>query len=190
MIMSSNEQAIKLEVIQQHVEELRRGSAVSSFSIKAQSQLRQLLDVSEDVYVQVTQHKVLKTLAFSQMHDRFDTVEDAHWSTFEWMFQGTEPQDETSHTTTSTLRDDKRRNEMSKSVVDWLSSGSGIYHISGKLGSGKSTLMKFLYNHERTRAELQKWAGMFHHFLHYRKFLLEDLVINPGPADLVQETGS
>lgn len=43
----------------------------------------------------------------------------------------------------------------------WLSSGNGIFHISGKLGSGKSTLMKFLCDHERTTVELQKWAGMY-----------------------------
>jgi hypothetical protein len=45
--------------------------------------------------------------------------------------------------------------------LHWLSAGNGIFHISGKLGSGKSTLMKFLCDHGRTTAELQKWAGMY-----------------------------
>ena len=44
--------------------------------------------------------------------------------------------------------------------VNWLSTGNGIFHIYGKLGSGKSTLMKFLCDHPRTESELQKWAGM------------------------------
>jgi len=43
--------------------------------------------------------------------------------------------------------------------LHWLSAGNGVFHIAGKLGSGKSTLMKFLCDHERTTAELQKWAG-------------------------------
>ncbi|KAK3314886.1 hypothetical protein B0H66DRAFT_563874 [Apodospora peruviana] len=43
--------------------------------------------------------------------------------------------------------------------LHWLSSGNGIFHISGKPGSGKSTLMKFLCDHPRTRTELTKWAG-------------------------------
>jgi hypothetical protein len=43
--------------------------------------------------------------------------------------------------------------------INWLSSGEGIFHISGKLGSGKSTLMKFLFSHCRTKTELRKWAG-------------------------------
>jgi chromosomal replication initiation ATPase DnaA len=45
--------------------------------------------------------------------------------------------------------------------IEWLSSGVGIFHISGKLGSGKSTLMKYLFNHPRTETELSKWAGAF-----------------------------
>jgi hypothetical protein len=45
--------------------------------------------------------------------------------------------------------------------IEWLSSGDGIFHISGKLGSGKSTLMKYLFNHPRTKIELSRWAGTF-----------------------------
>ncbi|KAH6714421.1 hypothetical protein BKA61DRAFT_359607 [Leptodontidium sp. MPI-SDFR-AT-0119] len=45
------------------------------------------------------------------------------------------------------------------SFVAWLRSGNQIYHISGKAGSGKSTLMKFLCQHSRVRKELESWAG-------------------------------
>ena len=41
----------------------------------------------------------------------------------------------------------------------WLRSGNQIYHISGKAGSGKSTLMKFLSQHSRVRKELESWAA-------------------------------
>lgn len=41
----------------------------------------------------------------------------------------------------------------------WLRSRAGVFHISGKAGSGKSTLMKFLCSHKRTREELRIWAG-------------------------------
>jgi ABC-type hemin transport system ATPase subunit len=41
----------------------------------------------------------------------------------------------------------------------WLSAGTGIFHISGKLGSGKSTLMKYLCGHPSTKALLNEWAG-------------------------------
>lgn len=46
----------------------------------------------------------------------------------------------------------------------WLSSGQGVFHVSGKLSSGKSTLMKFLSQHPRTKEELQRWAGTYDMF--------------------------
>jgi len=54
------------------------------------------------------------------------------------------------------LRDIERNYVARELFLHWLSSGNGIFHISGKLGSGKSTLMKFLCDHDRTTAELQK----------------------------------
>jgi NACHT domain len=40
----------------------------------------------------------------------------------------------------------------------WLKTGSGVYWINGKPGSGKSTLMKHIYDDERTRLYLKEWA--------------------------------
>jgi len=45
------------------------------------------------------------------------------------------------------------------SLITWLSSGHGIYHISVKLGSGKSTLMRYLCEHKQTKSLLKEWAG-------------------------------
>lgn len=59
------------------------------------------------------------------------------------------------------LGDVEHDSSVREPFLHWLSFGNGIFHISGKLGSGKSTLMKFLCEHERTIAELQKWAGMY-----------------------------
>lgn len=43
--------------------------------------------------------------------------------------------------------------------IAWLERDHGIFHISGKPGSGKSTLMKYLYQHKRTKEHLKIWAG-------------------------------
>lgn len=43
--------------------------------------------------------------------------------------------------------------------LSWLESGSGIFYISGKPGSGKSTIMKFLVREERTTSALKSWAA-------------------------------
>jgi ABC-type lipoprotein export system ATPase subunit len=61
------------------------------------------------------------------------------------------------------MADMKDRLEMQREsrekFLGWLVSPDAIFHIHGKLGSGKSTLMKFLSCHERTRSEARKWAG-------------------------------
>ncbi|KAF4634526.1 hypothetical protein G7Y89_g3578 [Cudoniella acicularis] len=44
------------------------------------------------------------------------------------------------------------------SFTSWLEHGDGLYWINGKAGSGKSTLMKFICNSERTREYLSRWA--------------------------------
>lgn len=40
----------------------------------------------------------------------------------------------------------------------WLESGNDIFWVQGKAGSGKSTFMKFLFEHSQTREHLRKWA--------------------------------
>ncbi len=88
------------------------------------------------------------------------------------------------------------------SFIQWLRCGNNIFYISGKAGSGKSTLMKFLVQRRRTRDELTVWAGnkklVFAHFFFwnsgtgmqksleglYRSILFETLRECP---DLIQE---
>jgi hypothetical protein len=43
--------------------------------------------------------------------------------------------------------------------LTWLESGSGMFYISGKPGSGKSTMMKFLAGEKRTADGLKSWAA-------------------------------
>jgi hypothetical protein len=113
------------------------------------------LNFSEDACQTIVQQQILNSLAFEGMHGRFEAVDDAHYKTFEWIFEpsGSEDYD-------SDEGDDLRRSS-SELFKHWLSLGQDIFHISGKLGSGKSTLMKFLCEHDRTREGLQQWAGTF-----------------------------
>lgn len=79
--------------------------------------------------------KVLKSLHFNQISHRLGTIPKAHESTFQW-----------------SLYSDRT------SLPDWLRSGSGIYWIEGKAGSGKSTLMKYLTRENKTIELLHNWA--------------------------------
>jgi ATPase subunit of ABC transporter with duplicated ATPase domains len=51
------------------------------------------------------------------------------------------------------------RKTASVQFISWLRSGNGIFHISGKAGSGKSTLMKYIRHNARTTHELKQWSG-------------------------------
>jgi hypothetical protein len=68
-----------------------------------------------------------------------------------------QPEDEVE--SVSSIEDDAKASAR-ESLLSWLSSGAGIFHISGKLGSGKSTLMKYLCEHDSTKYLLKHWAGM------------------------------
>lgn len=50
------------------------------------------------------------------------------------------------------------RKETAANFVEWLKAGSCFFHISGKPGAGKSTLMKFLCKNTQARDYLQAWA--------------------------------
>ncbi|KAI8721385.1 hypothetical protein NCS52_00586000 [Fusarium sp. LHS14.1] len=85
--------------------------------------------------------RILSTLWFRTIDDRRETIIDAHRKTFHWALEPLicgRPWDDLSH---------------------WLQAGDGIYWISGKAGSGKSTLMKYIFSSTRTRIFLSKWAG-------------------------------
>lgn len=86
---------------------------------------------------------LLASLYFRQEYDRFHDINSAHKGTFEWIFR-----DSPSAANKATW----------SNFDDWLRHHAGIYWISGKAGSGKSTLMKLLGTDKRSRAALLKWS--------------------------------
>ncbi|KAG4293536.1 hypothetical protein FPRO06_00121 [Fusarium proliferatum] len=61
--------------------------------------------------------------------------------------------------TKKTKNEIQMRHESREKFLTWLSAGTGIFHISGKMGCGKSTLMKYLSHHPGTRTRLDEWAS-------------------------------
>jgi cytidylate kinase len=47
--------------------------------------------------------------------------------------------------------------ETTVGLTTWLRNGKGLYWVSGKPGSGKSTFMKFIYGDQRTSELLHNW---------------------------------
>ncbi|KAG4432955.1 hypothetical protein IFR05_011550 [Cadophora sp. M221] len=86
-------------------------------------------------------NSVLHALNFEMRPKRYETVFEAHPKTFEWAAK---------YATSSGLS--------STGFSTWLQNESGLYWISGKPGSGKSTLMKHILDDERTKEYLEMWA--------------------------------
>lgn len=86
--------------------------------------------------------KFLASLHFPEIESRQEEVAEAHQETFQWIF-------------------DDSGGEMRPwaNFVDWLKTESNTYWISGKAGSGKSTLMNYIRQDERTMKALKAWAG-------------------------------
>ena len=77
--------------------------------------------------------EICQSLRTARMNERVGEVTTAHTHTFDWVF--TKPQ---------------------TGFLDWLHSDRSLFWITGKPGSGKSTLMKYLLNDSRTREALSK----------------------------------
>ena len=88
------------------------------------------------------QLQVIESLRFEMIFERPKRIVEAYPTTFEWLFAERSPV-----------------GLPGVSMLQWLEARNGIYWVSGKAGSGKSTLMKFLFNDKRTRKALRKWAG-------------------------------
>ncbi|KAI0449963.1 hypothetical protein F5B21DRAFT_492597 [Xylaria acuta] len=90
------------------------------------------------------EHKILAGLSFEHMNARQSSITEAHGTTFKWIF-----------TPQCWPKSDRRS---SVEFRQWLLHEHGVYWISGKPGSGKSTLMKYLSTSGHTRQCLEVWA--------------------------------
>jgi len=83
------------------------------------------------------QEIILSSLQFLDMRNRQDKISEPSYSTYNWIFEATS-------TSPHPVK-----------YMPWLQSGDGIFWITGKAGSGKSTLMKHLYTDRHTFAALK-----------------------------------
>jgi hypothetical protein len=78
---------------------------------------------------------LLRSLKFGSMNQRENMIKESHTNTFEWIFS------------TEDNKDDGKRCDF----AHWLCSDQKLYWVSGKAGSGKSTLIKFIISANQTR---------------------------------------
>jgi len=88
-----------------------------------------------------TEQKILSRLHFVRLEDRYRLISPTYRNTLAWLFEDTGLQGQHQVNDSSTF-------------VQWLHSDNKLYWISGRPGSGKSTLMKFLCHHQKTKEHL------------------------------------
>ncbi|KAL8340959.1 hypothetical protein RB601_006862 [Gaeumannomyces tritici] len=100
-----------------------------------------LLHVAEKEVQYSAEQAVLDKLRFDTIDDRYEGIRLAHSKSFCWVF-GTQLE----------------KDAPLSSFAEWLTSAEDLFWVSGKPGSGKSTLMKYICMHRETRRRLQAWA--------------------------------
>lgn len=98
--------------------------------------------LEEELRILVAENEILGSLSFDTLDDRRESIDLPYIETFEWIYE--EPD---------------ITNRKCSNFVDWLRTGSGIYWINGKVGSGKSTLMRYIFENAKTMQNFETWAG-------------------------------
>ena len=102
-----------------------------------------ILEAGQACYYHKVDQLLLDSLCFGQMEDRFDAIPDAFTGTFQWVLEA-QPAE------TVPWAD----------LPTWLKTESlgRLFWVTGKPGSGKSTLMRHIVRQECTTLQLSLWA--------------------------------
>lgn len=120
--------------------------------------------------------RFLASFKFPRMNERRNQISESCEGTFQWIFADdmgiledpdndsmwTDTESESSDWTDDSAEKDSATDQDDgirwDSFIDWLKSGSKIFWCSGKPGSGKSTLMRYIISDPRTRSALDVWS--------------------------------
>lgn len=91
---------------------------------------------------------LVRSLGFKARTVRHDAIPVAHQQTFQWVFQVDGCDGGVAGSGKAGLAD----------LAHWLEIGDGVFWVSGKPGSGKSTFMKFIADHPQTNRVLSQWS--------------------------------
>jgi hypothetical protein len=119
------------------------------------------------------QRKCLQALYFPKLDSRETEVRDAHSKTFGWILENGSSSDDINDTGLNVVSQESAVHQKSIKFQHWLQSEdsalSNVFWITGKPGSGKSTMMKFLAYHPALRILLGAWQEdktliLIHHY--------------------------
>ena len=122
-------------------EHLESGGLHAELSRELPDWLSKLRNESISLQKQVD---IISSLYYSRISERERNVKDPHPRTYDWLFEAPKNACES---------------QGASKILKWLRTGEDVFWLAGKAGSGKSVLMKYLYNHLETHAALGKWAA-------------------------------
>lgn len=164
-VVVNGQEKVKLHVTQELVrtknslqEDIRRDLVTSSQPIH--TALHNLaLDSTSQTNVAKCE-RLLRSLKYLGFNERRNQVRDAYDQTYQWIFAGDD----------GGIVHEKFRNKVKKmhnsvkmgslkwdSFSNWLMSTNTFYWISGKPGSGKTTLVKYILSSQKTKQYLNIW---------------------------------
>ncbi len=128
----------QLQTVEDRLQEVmdKAGIAVSAAE-SCRSVAAKLLFFAEESERARAERNALSVLRFQSMRARESDIVQAYLERYEWIFSA----------------------DCKWNFLEWLRTGDGIFWIAGRAGSGKSTLMKFLYYHQRTKERLRSWSA-------------------------------
>ncbi|KAI0168729.1 hypothetical protein BJ166DRAFT_578110 [Pestalotiopsis sp. NC0098] len=113
---------------------------ISSSDVK--SLTSKLSDLSESEESIAKEQAILSSLDFERRTARYESISEAHKKTFDWVFD-----------------DAKRKALGAEKFFEWIKTSGEVFWISGKPGSGKSTFIKFLADHEQILKAASVWSA-------------------------------
>ena len=141
-----------LKSLEQGVQSLALGleqghNTVAQLLADVNRQLKEQIDKFDShakaIEDRISHTRLLESLFFPDIVAREEQISDAFEGTCRWIFDSSD--------------DQKSNSRQWSNFRKWLETETGVYWISGKPGSGKSTLMKYILNSERTPQLLADW---------------------------------
>jgi hypothetical protein len=103
----------------------------------------QILTAVNDVTNYSTEQVIMSALQFWTMDRRKELISKEHENTFKWVLEQVPSEDSS---------------QRPVNFADWLRKDESVFWISGKPGSGKSTLMKYIAENSETMDGLKEWS--------------------------------
>lgn len=118
-----NLRAELLDSLDKHIQSIQ---GLSPAQLSISQQLREIQSLMTIIPIQ---HRILRHLLPDEVVPRWDQIIDADPDTCRWVLEPVEGEQD-------------YRQEIRNGFISWLRTYSGVLHISGNPGAGKSTLMK------------------------------------------------